>query len=200
MRRKPYISLVTSLLAITLLFASCKKGDTGPAGPTGADGAPGAPGTPGAPGPQGPQGDSGTANVIYSSWLDVTYTADTTLTGTVIDTIGFYADITAVKLDSAILSGGDIKVYMNLGTSTDPAVFPLPYLDVYSGISVSPAFLLQDISLYSNANASTVTQNGLKYLQYRYILIPGGAKTELLSPSVDWNDYNSVKIYLNLKD
>src|SRR4051812_48308804 len=68
------------LIAVTLLFAYCKKGDTGPAGPAGANGAAGTPGAAGPTGPQGAKGDTGTANVIYSQWLDVAYDADTLMT------------------------------------------------------------------------------------------------------------------------
>jgi hypothetical protein len=178
------------LLVISLLFANCKKGDVGPAGPTGPAGPSGS---------QGLKGDTGTANVIYSGWLDVAYQPDTIHIGTAIDTIGFYGNITATKLTNAILSGGELKVYMNAGTSANPDVFILPYLDPYSGIHVTPEFFVQRIYLYSNANVSTVTQNALKYLQYRYILIPGGVNARMAHP-VDWSDYNKVKIYLGLKD
>jgi hypothetical protein len=200
MKRNSNLNFSAVLIAITLLFAYCKKGDTGPAGPAGPQGPQGEQGANGANGAQGPKGDTGTANVIYSSWLDVTFTADTVHNGTVIDTIGFYANIEAAKLDSAILAQGEIKVYLNVGTSSDPFVYPLPYFDVYSGISVSPAFLINDIYLYADANASTVTQNGEKYLQYRYILIPGGTPGDLVVHQPDWNNYQEVKAYLGLKD
>src|SRR5438270_14026154 len=50
------------ILAASLIFSSCKKGDTGPAG------APGATGSTGQPGQPGP---AGTANVIASKWFKV---------------------------------------------------------------------------------------------------------------------------------
>ena len=168
-------------------------------------GAQGQPGQTGGTGLQGPKGDTGTANVIYSPWLDVAYTADTTHTGTVIDTIGFFADIIATKLDSIIMANGEIKVYLNLGSSAIPAVVPLPYLDIYTGVSINPTFFIQDIYLYSNANAGTVTQGGLKYFQYRYILVPGGTTALPVfnngnKTGINWNDYNQVKKFLGLKD
>jgi len=190
MKAKPFLTVFSSLLLITLIFTQCKKGDTGPAGPAGATGP---------AGPAGPKGDTGTTNVIYSAWLDVLYAADTVHNGALIDTVGYYANITATKLTSAILSGGEMKVYMNLGTSTTPDVAPLPYFDVYTNISVTPEFLLQKIFLYSDVNASTVTVSGQKYLQYRYILIPGNQGARM-AKSIDWNDYNKVKAFLGLKD
>ena len=169
------------LFAVALLFVACKKGDTGPAGP------------------QGPKGDSATANIIYSSWLDVAYKADTIHVGSAVDTIGYYATIATTKLSSAIIAGGEIKVYMNLGTVAAPDVVPLPYIDVYSEISVSPDFQVQKINLYANTNASTVTISSSKYLQYRYILVPGVVPARQATHP-DWNDYNQVKAWYQLND
>lgn len=187
MKRYAYINLLLSVLTISLLFAYCKKGDTGPAGPAGPNGA------------QGPKGDSATATIIYSPWLDVAYAPDTIRTGTVVDTIGYEGSIPAAKLTNAIISGGEMKVYMNIRTSASPDVFILPYSNAYSGIHVTPEFFVQRIDLYSNANVSTVTQAGLKYLQYRYILVPGTVNARRMEV-VDWNDYNKVKEYFGLKD
>lgn len=188
MKNKIYFFLFVSMVAITLLFARCKKGDTGPAGPTGSSGTAGA---------QGPKGDTGTANVIYSAWLDVTYTPDSFLNGNVVDTIGYFANITAPSLSSTIISNGELKVYMNLGTSTAPDIVPLPYLDIYSGLNISVEFYIQKIALYSNANVSTVIRDGSKYLQFRYIFIPGGVASQSFHP-IDWNNYNKVRDNLGL--
>ena len=197
MTRSTYPGLSILFLAITLLFTHCKKGDTGPAGPQGPQGEQG---QMGATGSQGPKGDTGTANVIYSSWLDVTYIADTVHNGTTIDTIGFYANIAAAKLDSSIIAHGEIKVYLNLGSASDPTVVPLPYFDVYTGISISPAFQIKNIFLYADLNASTVTQNGSKYLQYRYILVPGSVSGDIITRPPNWNNYKEVQAYFGLKD
>lgn len=182
-----FSKILLLLFLITIVFANCKKGDTGPAGATGPDGA---------TGPQGPKGDSGVANVIYSQWLDVSFLPDTVQNGSSIDTLGYYADVPALKLDIDIVSKGEMKIYINLGSTTDPFVAPLPYFDVYSGISLSPTFSLQNISIYSNVDASTVTQNNVKYLQYRYVLIPGSVGG--IVKHTDWNDYNQVKSTLGL--
>ena len=193
--RHNYRKIIIPLLAVTLLFAYCKKGDTGA---TGAAGPQGPQGQPGGTGPQGPKGDTGTANVIYSEWLDVAYEPDTVHNGAAIDTLGFFAHIPATKLDSAILANGEIKVYLNLGSAAEPAVVPLPYWDVYSSVSINPTFLIQDIFLYADTDASTVTQGGTKFLQYRYILIPGSVSGRLIKP--DWKDYNKIKILFGIKD
>ncbi len=198
MKTRPSLLLVIILsLAVSSILVQCKKGDPGPAGPAGSNGTQGPAGS---AGPQGPKGDSGTANVIYSTWLDVNFVPDTIHSGTAIDTIGYYADINAAKLDSAIISGGEMKVYLNAKTSISPDVFPLPYFDIYSNLSISPEFFIGRIHLYSNADASTYTQDQLKYLQYRYILIPGGVTTGRFAKIINWNNYNEVKNLLGLND
>ncbi len=193
MKAKSSVTLLASLVAITFIFTQCQKGDIGPAGPAGPTGPAGPAGSTGA------KGDTGTANVIYSPWLDVTYTAEIDPNNG--DTLDFVAHITANKLTQTIIDRGEIKVYMNWGTQTNPDVAPLPILDVFfTGLIINPEFLLQKIDLYANFNASTFTQSGQKYLQYRYILIPGSVPSGRLAHTVDWNNYNEVKAYLGLTD
>jgi hypothetical protein len=186
-------SLVTCcfLAVFVLVIASCSKegpaGAAGPAGPAGAAGPTGA---------AGAKGDTGVANVIYSAWLDAKYTGD--LNGT--DTIGFYYDATVPKLTAAIINSGEIKVYVNFGSSAAPQIIPLPYWDPYYTITINPTFLVGIIDIYTNVDLSTRTAtdgSGNKLLQWRYILIPGGKAAR---SAIDWNDYAAVKKYLNLKD
>lgn len=180
-------------LAITILIAACSKdGDTGPAGPAGAQGPPG---SSGAAGPAGPAGAAGTANVIYSPWIDTAnFRPDTIMTGPIIDTIGFFANISAPKLDLTILDRGEIKVYMKIGSATDPVVFPLPFNN--GSLFIDVVFFLNTIQLYSNGD---LTGSGI---QFRYILIPGGtaARPGPNGKTVDWNNYKEVQQYLGLKD
>ncbi len=196
MKKLTFKITAMAFVAVSVLFSSCsKEGPAGPAGPAGAAG----PG--GAQGPAGAKGDAGTANVIYSAWLDVAYEADTLHedNGTKIDTIGFIATIDAPQLDNAILTSGEIKAYVNLNSAAEPVIAPIPYFSIFDGVSIEPVYYLNSIELYSNLDASTVTAQGVKFRQYRYILIPGGVAARKAS-SIDWNDYNQVKKYLNLKD
>jgi hypothetical protein len=190
MKRYFDLKVLTSLLAITILFAYCKKGDSGATGAAGAAGAAGATGS------QGPKGDTGTANVIYSEWLSVAFAPDTTHTGSTIDTLGYFADIAAAKLDTNILNRGEIKVYFNENTNISPAVFPLPYYD--GSVSISTLFLPDHIQLFSNIDVSSFKSGDSTYFQYRYILIPGGTSGKRAEPN--WKDYNAVKAFYNIKD
>lgn len=179
--KKSKLLLPCLVCATMMIFVACKKGDTGPAGPAGPTGATGATGS---------QGPAGTANVIYSDWIDTaTWVADTQHNGATIDTLGYYALIDAPKLDLSMLNTGEIKVYVNAGSATDPFVFPLPFNNGSLFIDVS--FYLNTIQLYSNGKLNTVP--------FRYILIPGGT-TARTAKVIDWNDYKAVKAYLGLKD
>ncbi|SEL71511.1 hypothetical protein SAMN04488505_102924 [Chitinophaga rupis] len=190
------------LLAVSLLYVACTK--EGPAGPQGEQGPPGANGANGGAGPAGPQGekgDTGTANVIYSDWLDVVFEADTFRNAGVLDTAGFFSGIDAPKLDQTILTTGEMKVYVNLGTAADPNVVPLPYYDVYFNANINVNFVTGGIGLYSNFDPGTGidSDSGEKIRQYRYILIPGGANARK-AKNINWNNYKEVKAYLKLKD
>lgn len=180
------LRVAASLVAISLLFANCKKGDAGPEGPAGPAGPAGA---------QGPKGDTGTANVIYSAWLDVTYTVDIADNG---DTLGYYANIPAPKLTSAILNSGEMKVYFNFGTTAQPDVVPLPLSDPFYGLVFTVDYFVQRIYVYANFDPSTVVSGGNKYYQHRYILIPGSVPGRMAKP--DWKDYNKVKEQLGIPD
>ena len=180
------------LLSVVLFTSSCgKDGDTGPQGETGPAGAAGS---------KGDKGDAGTANVIYSDWLDVSFLPDTVHnTDGTIDTVGFYADIDADKLDADILNSGEIKVYVNGDFADDPTVYPLPYYNAYTKLYISAYFFPNTIELYANADVSTGVPGAANYQQYRYGLIPGGTAASQASP-VAWKDSTAVQAYLGLKN
>ncbi|WP_341843728.1 hypothetical protein [Chitinophaga caseinilytica] len=57
----------------------------------------------------------------------------------------------------------------------------------------------QVIQLYSNADLSTVTANGKKYQQFRYMIFPGNGAAKS-ADRVNWADYAAAKTYLRLND
>lgn len=180
-------------LALPLFFASCtKEGPVGPPGPEGPAGPTGAAGAAGAAGTAGAKGDPGTANVIYSDWLDVAYSLTP-------DSSSLIAEIPAPQLVDSILNTGTMKVYLNLNNIDTSFVVSLPFTTV-GGVLITPFFSPGLITLQSNADAGTYTENGKKYLQYRYVLIPGGTAAGRRPNGIDWNNYAEVKKYLGLKD
>lgn len=183
-----------------MLTISCsKEGPVGPAGANGANGTNGAAGPAGPTGPAGPKGDSSSGSVIYSAWLDVPYKPDTVhLAGGKIDTIGYYAIIDVPKLTLELLSTAEVKVYLNASDLSNPTVYSLPYSGT-SGLNIEVSAYKQKIQLYSNGDMSTFTNNGKKYRQYRYMIVPGNVQARSAA-SVNWLDYTSVKLYLGLND
>lgn len=104
----------------------------------------------------------------------------------------------APKLTNDILNNGEVKVFLNLGSTAAPNVVPLPLDALLFQVIISPIYRLGAIDLIASDNVSTRTNSsGQKQLQYRYVLIPGGTAART---SIDWNDYAQVKAYLNLKD
>ena len=192
------------MLVLAVGFTSCtKEGAAGPKGDTGATGAQGNPGA------QGPQGTSGTsANVYYSAWTNVTFKPDSmwNTSRNKYDTIGYKASIAAPKLVDSILQKGEIKVYATVPdlvhtTNGTAVTVPLPFFDynymlIGQGVSITPGFKLNQISLYADFNATTWTNPVV--FQYRYILIPGLTTGRV--QGVNWDNYEEVKKYLGLKD
>jgi len=173
----PLMTLCFVMVFLLMAAASCKKGDTGPAGPAGPAGPTGA---------AGAAGPAGTANVIYSDWTTLTFIADTQHNGAVIDTVGSHYSWNVPKLTADILNKGEIKVYINFGTTTTPDVAPIPYFD--GSVILNDEFVLSTILMGSNAYVKA---------PFRYILIPGGTSAR---SAINWNNYADVKKALNLKD
>lgn len=190
MKRIAYVLM----MVMAVFVVSCSK--DGPAGPQGEQGEQGEQGADGPAGPEGPQGEPGTANVIYSEWLNVVY--DTIFLSET-DT-AYITEIEAPRLTPEMLSNCEVKIYANFGTAADPFIFALPVADILRGIFITPVFLEGTIELTANLDFSTAQdENDDLFGQYRYIIIPGGTAART-AKEVDWNDYNAVKKYLNLKD
>jgi hypothetical protein len=186
------VSLIAGIALIMMMVSCSKEGPQGPAGPAGPAGPQGSAGA------QGQQGPAGTANVYYSQWIDVNFDPAVDQAG---DTIAWTAEISATRLTKPILDSGAVKVYLNAGSSATPAVFPLPITDIFAitgVLNLNVYFTLNKINMYTEVDASTFTDQGTKYFQYRYIIIPGGVPAG--RQGVDWNNYESVKAYLGLKD
>jgi hypothetical protein len=172
----------TNLLAMAaalFLFPACgKEGPTGPEGPPG----------------------SGTSAVVYSDWIDIKMKADTIhLSSGNIDTIGFYFTIAAPKITANVLAESDVRIFINTNSAADPTIYSLPY-NGSSGLYIEYSVSASAIDLYSNADVSTVMNNaGIKFQQYRYMIIPGGVNARKAT-NVDWSNYAEAKAYLQLKD
>jgi hypothetical protein len=165
------------MLAVALTVTACKKGDPGPQGEKG---------------DKGDTGATGATGQTGSNWLDLGYSLD--------QASGIYfTQIDEPRLTDEFLTTGEVKVYINLGSTTEKVVSVLPYRS--GNAQITPFFLDEMIELDANVNASTATDpaTGAKFRQYRYVLIPGGVNIRA-EKKVDWNNYSEVKAYLGLKD
>ncbi len=186
------LKVLSALFLITIVFANCKKGDTGAMGAAGATGAAGTNGAAGATGATGAKGDTGTANVIYSHWFNLKFVSRESAYAP------FSCDTTIEQLDSTMLATGEIKVYCNYGSASSANIFPLPYNDSIYRVTVD--FYPYTMDIYSNFDGSTYTStDGEIYQQYRYILIPGSVLAGRQAHP-DWKDYNAVKAFYHIKD
>jgi len=180
-----------AIAAALMVFTACQKdGEVGPEGPQGPQG------PQGQQGPQGPQGEAGTANVIYSDWLDVSFEPLITQDD---DTAGYAASFDVPKLSNDILTKGDVKVYMNWGTSAAPSISPIPYFDPIFGYLLTADYEEGVIFLSSNFDASSRTIEGNRLLQFRYVLIPGGVLASK-PPTVNLDNYSEARQYLKIND
>lgn len=182
---------VVAFTASMFLMACSKEGDTG---------TPGEQGEPGPAGPQGPQGPpgakgaDGTANVYYSDWLSVTY--NEVLVDDDDNPLAFQATINAPKIVDSILHKGSVIVYINFGTAQTPSINSIPLTDWIFGFWINANIELGKIVLQSSEQVNTTTTAPI-YFQYRYVIIPGGKS---VNNSVDWKDYNQVKLALKIDD
>jgi hypothetical protein len=194
------LALPLTACAAIMLLASCSKGPKGDTGPTG---------------PQGPQGTTGatgaqgTANVIYSPWLNVTFSPSGLDTNVI-------AQIPAPQLSDSILNSGLVKVYFNAGSDAPGGkiVLPLPINEPFLftdssnnpvTLIVNPYFTLDTIFVISNNDISSFQQGGYNFQQFRYIIVPGGVaglstKIGDAKKPLDWNNYNAVKQYFKIPD
>lgn len=151
-------------------------------------------------GDDGAKGDTGTANVMFSPWQTVLF--DPAINTTTGDTIAWTATMAAPKITKGVLDSGTVKVYVNVGTAADPAVFPLPLADFAYGTTgvqnINLYFTVGNIEMYATQDAGTITSGGQTSWQYRYVIIPGGVPTGRLDANL--NNYEAVKRMYNIPD
>ena len=174
------IFAMLAVISAVIFMDACKgeKGDVGPIGTTGAVGATGAVGGIGATGP------TGTANVQYSEWIPFTLTGTQTSNGT--------TNIPLPKMTQEVLDKYLIFTYLKFGNSN--WIYSLP-LSFPSGggkdETIAVRYYLANAMITSNATYSNTS--------FRYLLVPGGVPTGRKA-AVDYNDYEAVKKYYNIKD
>ncbi|MBZ4036366.1 hypothetical protein K6T82_16465 [Flavobacterium sp. 17A] len=129
-------------------------------------------GTDGVDGAVGPAGPAGSANVIYSAWINAPAGTPETIDGT----SGLSTSFAVPQLTADIMAKGTVLVYMSFGSGTN--VYTLPYTSTAGGSvnTITPIASLNTIKIFRFKHANDGTTVALPAsLNYRYILIPGGA-------------------------
>ena len=129
-------------------------------------------GTDGVNGVDGAPGPAGTANVIYSGWLNAPAGTPETIDGT----SGLSTSIAVPQLTADIMAKGTVLVYMSFGSGTN--IYTLPYTSTAGGSAntITAIASLNNIKLFRFKHANDGTTVALPAsLNWRYILIPGGA-------------------------
>ncbi len=165
--------ILPMLMIVIAIFNSC-DGTEGPQGPKGDKGEDGA---------DGEQGPPGTANVIYSSWF---------YAGTWSGSSGaWFVNKFDSQFTQSVLDRGLVYTYLKFPGNN--AVFPLP-------ISGEPYW---NFYFLNTGGITFVTNFYLAPgadIQFRYIIVPGGAITSGRKSNIDFKNYDAVKSYYGIPD
>ncbi|MDP9042677.1 MAG: hypothetical protein M3N30_11910, partial [Bacteroidota bacterium] len=126
---------------IVIGMMSCSKGSTGPAGPAGAAG------------PAGPD------SIVYSPWIPLAFTYNSTDTA-------FEDTLIAPSITKGILDSGVILTYINAADQNGN----------YHVIPTSALVTLSIFEDFSIGKINLVSINDYSTLPYRYVTIPGSMK------------------------
>lgn len=161
----------------------------------------------------GPKSDSGwgtpinlkgTANVLYSSWIDIEWDSESAY--------GASMELPESRITDEFMRSGIVKMYYKVETSSFVSISPLPYID--NDIKLEFRFgnfqsenfrgVLLQIGALDNQFIDQSDIDAWVGLPVRYVLIPGGtslsAKTKTDDAPIDLDDYEQVKRYFGIRD
>ncbi len=197
-------TMIVLFTASVLFLTSCSK--KGPEGPQGTQGNAGAPGPVGSP---GTKGDPGTANVIYSAWTAFNGANWQAAVNEYGKSVRYYP-ITATAITNDVLNNGVVLIYMRVtGNGIGPTLLPqtfygfTQFVNQYIGFNLSTSQIkIKFFNIDNNNDPGTFGS----FVEYRYVIIPGGVTTTTSasikdqSQQPDCKDYNAVKAYFNLPE
>jgi hypothetical protein len=146
----------------------------------------------------------GTANVLYSSWIDVNWDGG--------GAYGRHMNISESRVTEEFLNTGAIQMYLKVDGSNAFSIIPLSYIDgdhelyFYAGLSTDPQQPFNGVVLaLDHVSGQPIEQSAIDYFaaqQVRYVLIPGGASLSKASNDIPINldDYEQVKKYYGIKN
>ena len=135
--------------------------------------------------------------MLISSWFEAKPT-DWLPTSNTAPNNKYYLIRNISGLTKEVVSKGGAYIYVQLSNST--AVYPLPY-SVFSPNDLHLSCVINNLNATPGFqfNINTVILNGkvTDSYKFRVVIIPTSAR---ISADVDWNNYETVKKYLNLND
>jgi hypothetical protein len=175
------------IFTLLLLVFACKKGEQGNIGPAGIAG------TKGTTGDKGDVGITNSKGMLVSSWVEVK-PAD----WVVVNNTQVNAAFTLASLTADIANKGNVYFYMQ--PSGASYVYPMPYSES-NGAKFYGSLLNSANTQGFILNYGFIPQLGSVKLttnyKFRLVIIPAAAR---IAAGIDWENYDSVKNYLNLND
>ena len=182
-------SLLILILVSLFLFFGCE----GPQGPQGEQGP---------QGPEGPAGDDGTANVVYSSWIDIKWDFE--------GSYGASMELPESRITDEFMRSGIVKMYYKVESSSFVSISPLPYID--NDIMLEFRFgnfhsenfrgILLQIGALDDRFIDQSDIDDWVGVPVRYVLIPGGvaAKSKMTIDEIKEMPYHEVKKRFGIPD
>ena len=182
------ITRIFGMLAVVsavIFMDACKgeKGDVGPAGTTGAVGAVGATGAIGPTGVTGAVGATGNANVIQYTYATVRSAGS--------ELMYAVTGITQTQLNNSL-----VFVYV-LTTLNSTVWYALPGYTSGGSNQYRVYMNSNQLNVYTSRSVGTSTES---FNTTRILIIPANDLRTGRKAAVDYNDYEAVKKYYNLKD
>jgi len=157
-------------MMITVIFAGCQKGDTGPAGP------------------QGPQGNAnvgvGTVSVTQSQWTYDNINWD------------YYYDVSDNSITEAIATNGTVEVFVNNTGATDDWN-AMPYTVYYlanKSYSFDYEYYNGGVTLYIKLSDNSTFSTIATY-SFKVVVISGSLRKA--NPNANWSNYNETMAIIN---
>ena len=143
-------------------------------------------------GEDGDPGENGNTNVIVSDWKFSTLPKDTVIDNTTVRVVTVAApELTAARHEKSV-----VYVYLDYGGGP----FPLPFTSRNGNRTSTITYFtkvgkVRPIRIPDDGGATLSIPS---FIQFRYLIIPSGSLKN--SSQVDYNDYEAVKKYYNIKD
>lgn len=148
----------------------------------------------------------GTANVLYSSWIDIEWDSESAYGATM--------ELPDSRITDEFMNTGIVKMYLKAKISSSILVYPLPYIESehelgfsfgdFNSQNVNFRGILLRLAALDNQQIDQSTIDAFAEPQVRYVLIPGGTSLSTKAKTgytpIDLDNYEQVKRYFGIRD